>query len=147
LLSSAKSAFRTKQPGFRSLAESTPAAKSILEQGDKQPWVEQPHGLVWTQEKEDGDDHEHDLQRTGAANHNRAIIGAWSGGQLEALVGGLHHLAHRAGCDRPALSMSDRALKDIGLNRSEIPRAVKGEMALIALAGFIIESSPGRALP
>jgi uncharacterized protein YjiS (DUF1127 family) len=43
--------------------------------------------------------------------------------------------------------MSERALKDIGLTRSEIPRAVKGEMALIALAGFIIESMPGSTLP
>ena len=44
-------------------------------------------------------------------------------------------------------SMSDRALKDIGLTRSEIPRAVKGEMAMVALAGFIIESRPGSTLP
>src|SRR5262245_58588413 len=51
----------------------------------------------------DGDDHEHHFQLAGAARHNSAIIDGWSGGQLEALVGGLHDLAHRARGDRAAL--------------------------------------------
>src|SRR5262249_17846973 len=48
--------------------------------------------------------HEHDFQRARAPRHMPAIMGASPPGRPEAVVGGLHHLAHGAGgSDRSAL--------------------------------------------
>ena len=77
----------------------------------------------------DGDDYEHDFQRAQYdARHIRTIMDGSSGGHLEPLVGGLSHLAHRAGSDRRPL-VDERSCARIGLTRSGIPSAVAGNKA------------------
>ena len=88
----------------------------------------------------DGDDHEHNFELAGAAQHNIAIIDdGWCGGQLEVLVGGLQDLAHRAGGGRPALLDEQPHAQGYGLTRSGIPDAVKDDGRLIACSPVIAE--------
>jgi hypothetical protein len=96
---SAKPAFRAKQSAFRSLAELTSAAKSVLEQDDKQDG----RGCSARRKKEMEMINEYGFEHASAATQIRAITVTWSGGDLETLVGGLHYLARRAGSDRAPL--------------------------------------------